>query len=220
MASKNVPDGKTLADKVETNFSDVKLKKAVVNVPKLKKAKKAAKPFFLPKAKDGKMPISSIVELLIKSAVDGAKKESTEKKPLPAFLSEKSYTVLKEDEGKNAGGYGTISKAYGAALGASYVNYEKLFSHIGNFRSQSAYENIGGNNSGGSSDSGKFSLIDTETIDKGAKFVRYFSNPGLDMYSASLSLVPLGGMNAGEWEQFKLFMQIDKVMYRFKTSTS
>ncbi len=221
MALANINDSKTLADKVAANFSDVRLKKAVVKVPKLKNSKKQAKQAPISKAKDGKMPVSSIVEMLIKSAVEDAKKENTEKKHLQVFLSEKNYTILKDDKENNIGGYGTISKAYAAAPKASYANYEKLFSYLGSFRSQSAYENNGNNPAGsGSLDANKFSLIDSETIEKGAKFVRHFSNPGFDAYSASLSLVPFGGMDSAEWEQFKLFMQLDKVMYRFKTSTS
>ena len=88
----------------------------------------------------------------------------------------------------------------------------------GKFRAKSPYENLSNiERSDNLLDNGKFSLIDFETMEKGARHARYFT-PGNELNP--LSLVPIAGMSSGEWEQFKLWMKLDPVMYRLKTSTS
>ena len=111
MALANVNESKTLADKVSANFYNVRLRKAIVSVPKIKNTKKKAKLAPTPKTKEGKISFPSIVEMLIKSAVEDAKKENARKKPSQVFLSEKDYTILKEDKENAIGGYGAVSKA-------------------------------------------------------------------------------------------------------------
>lgn len=214
---------KTLIERVK-EFSKVKLKKASVKVPRLKNPKKLAKPIFLSKVKEDKTPTSSIINILIKMAIEQTKKERNFTK-MRSLKSEsllddkgKSYTTLKKDRDV-VSGYGAVSKVYGGMPRASYVDYGKLFSYLGKFKSQSPYENMAEHvdrNSNSSGDS-TFSLIDNETMDKGARYVKYFSG-GQDMNT--VSLVPMAGMNSAEWEQFKLWMKLDPVMYRLKTSIS
>ena len=182
----------------------------------LKNTKKRAKPGFLS-------------DILINYAIEGAKKdekeiESTKKFSEKIFLPEDedtNYKILKECKEKNVGGYGAVSNIYGIVPNIPYINYGKIFSYLGKFKSQSAYEylddssekfgkSMGENNS--------FSLIDLETSEKGARYVKYFmsNSSGID----PISMMPIAGMNSAEWEQFKLWMKLDPVMYRLKTSTS
>lgn len=202
----------TLAEKVIRNFSRIKIKGAFVTVPKLK-ARKRAK--TKPKQHD-KIPISSIVGILMRNALEDAKKEAKEEK---RTSDEKPYRVVKEEK-PEATGYGTISKSYGTAPQSSYVDYGKLFSYLGRFRSRNAYENFEAplEQSNSFLEQSSRSLVDFETINKGARHVRYFVPAGTDFNT--LSLVPVAGMSSGEWEQFKLWTKLDPVMYRFKTSTS
>lgn len=202
---------KTLAERVSRDFPKVDFKKASVKVPKLKvRSKKVFK-----QKKDDKIPISSIVNILIKSAVEKAKRERKEK---IAIGEDKGYAALKDGKSADLGGYGTVSKGYGGMPNAPYADYNKLFSYLGRFRAKSAYENIDdAEKSGMTLGSGKSSLVDFETMNKGARHVRYFT-PGNELNA--LSLVPIAGMSSGEWEQFKLWMQLNPVMYRLKTSTS
>lgn len=218
---------KTLADRVSKDFSRVRLKKISVNVPKLKntkkleEAKKHASHVFLSNIKDDKIPISSIVNIMIKSAVEKAK--NAKKQALPVFSpdsADKFYAVLKDDKELIAnGGYGTVSKNYGTAPHTSYVDYGKIFAYLGKFKSQSAYENMGNpvdfiNKSLG--DQG-FSLVDSHTMERGTNYIRYFhSKTPID----KSSLVPMAGMNSAEWEQFKMFMRLDTALYLLKISTS
>ena len=62
-----------------------------------------------------------------------------------------------------------------------------------------------------------FSLIDKETMEKGANYIRYFNSK---IPIDKSSLVPIAGMNSAEWEQFKMFMRLDTAMYLLKISTS
>lgn len=202
---------KTLADKVLKDFSRLKLKKAAVKVPKLKVRKRKVTNL---KSED-KIPISSIVNILIKTAVEKVKKERKEK----AVEKDKSYNILKDNKPIANGGYGTVSKGYGNAPHTSYVDYGKLFSYLGKFRSQSAYENMGNHleTLNKATESGSFTLVDRETMDKGARYVRYFhSKTPID----KTSLAPIGGMSSAEWEEFKWFMRLETPLYLLKISTS
>lgn len=199
----------TLAEKVLDGFSKVRLKKAFVKVPKLRIRKRK-----VTKLKNyDKTPISSIINILIKTSVEKVKKER-------AIENGKSYHILKGDKLPIAnGGYGTVSKGYGSAPHTSYVDYGKLFSYLGKFRSQSAYENMGNHTEtlNKSTESGSFTLIERETMEKGKTYVRYFNSK---IPIDKSSLVPIAGMNSAEWEQFKMWMRLDTAMYLLKISTS
>lgn len=212
----------TLTERVATDFARVKLKKASVKVPKLKIQKESGKRALNQRKADA-VPISSLVNILIKSAIEKAKKEQKEKVQVE---EEKSYTVLKEGNKLIFnGGYGTVSKGYGAAPHASYVDYGKLFSHLGSFRAKQPYENmaehVGALNR--ETESRSFVLADKQTMERGAGYVKYFLggialNP--DSGAHPSSLVPVAGMNSSEWEQFKMWMKLDPVMYLLKIRTS
>ena len=113
----------------------------------------------------------------------GAKKQpcqkSDEKDKAKAEETEPAIS-LKEEEQVASGGYGAASKGYGGIPQSSYADYEKLFSYLGKFRSQSAYEDLGINDLGSMNKmlgGSNFSLIDKETMETGAKFVKYFKSP-------------------------------------------
>lgn len=199
---------KTLAERISRNFSRVKLKKSSVKVPKLKLRKEGIK-----SKKEDNLPVSSIISILIKNAVEKIKMERKEKS---LAEEDKSYTILKEGrELKVNGGYGTVSKGYENTSHNSYVDYGKLFSHLGKFKAQGAYEDKNDWVSivNDSLSEGKRQLVDSETIGKALMHVTY-ATPSRNIDSSSL--VPIGNMNSDEWEKFKLWMKVDPVMYRFK----
>ena len=202
--------GETLSDKVR-GFSKIKLRKAVVKVPKLKVRREIA----VKSKKGSKVPISSIINILIKSAIEDVKGEKKEK----LFLGEeKGYKILKEDKNLINGGYGAVSNSYAGLVQRSYVDYAKLFSYLGKFKSKNFYESLtNGSAINSTLDSGTFSLIDKETMERGARHARYFT-PLNELNT--LSAVPIAGMSSSEWEQFRLWMKLDPIMYRLKTSTS
>ena len=202
----------TLAERIRKNFSRIKIRRVFVKVPKLKVRKRDAA-----KVQDkNSIPISSIIKILINNSIEELKKEAKdEKKP----AEEKPYKVIKEEK-PEAAGYGTVSKSYRTAAQKSYVDYGKLFSYLGRFRSRNAYEDFEAQAEGTNSflDNSARTLVDSDTMQKGARYVRYFAGPGVEVNFSSL--VPSAGMNSSEWEQFKLWMKLDPVMYRLKTSTS
>ena len=98
------------------------------------------------------------------------------------------------------------------------MDYAKLFSYLGKFRTQGAYENdspIEFLNK--TTENGSFTLIDKETMEKGKTYVRYFNSK---IPIDKSSLVPMAGMNSAEWEQFKMWMRLDTAIYLLKISTS
>jgi len=214
-----------LADRIRKekfSISEVKLGKACIKVPKLIIRKKRDVKKVTRDIADNKIPTSVIVNILIKSALEKAKKENG-KMEKAAINEDKSYS--KEEKPTAHGGYGTVSKTYGMSPFGSYVDYEKFFSYLGKFKSKSAYEDI--NNPVGflnkSLDTGSLILAEKETIEKGTRFLKYFLG-GIDLNPLAglnpLSLVPVAGMTSSEWEQFKLRMQLDPVMNLFKSRIS
>ena len=204
------------------NFSRIRLKKTIVKVPKLK-AKKAALPLFLPDVKDDKTPPSSIINILMKNAIENVKKTTKQAKPV-LWLNEddKNYSIVKDDKDKNIGGYGTISKGYVIAPSTSYIDYGKLFSYLGKFKSQSPYENMADHLEvlNKTTESGSFVLADRDSIDKIGRFEKYMKNPAMDMPVMALSLVPIAGLSSGEWEEIKMMMKLDRITYNLKTKTA
>ena len=201
----------SLAERVKKDFSKVRIKKTSVKIPKLR-VKNLQK--RTPKAKEKQLSTSAIISILIKTALEKQRKDKKDIRP----EEDKSYTI-KEEKLSIFGGYGTVSRTYGAASTASYADYGKLFSYLGKFRAKSAYEDfdnpVGFLNK--SLESGSFTLANKETIDKGTTYIRYF-HPQVPVDKTSL--VPLPGMSSAEWEAFKWFMRLDTAMYLLKISTS
>ena len=127
------------------------------------------------------------------------------------------YRAIKDDFGKNHGGYGSNSIEYAEDAG-SYVDYGKIFGYLGKYKS-SAYENFHSDIAGSFEVTG-FSQISEEALSRGAKHEKYLSPPGFDMYGSVTSMVGPQGMNSKDWEKFKIMMMMDKVMYMFKRTIS
>ena len=208
--------GATLAEKVRKDFFSVRLKKAIVKVPGTKAKKPKRTKFLNEIPKDDKIPTSLLVRILIRNALENAQRERKEARQ----SEDKKYKLFKEE--KDApGGYGTASLFYGAKAKAAYIDYEKLFSYLGKFKAKSSsYSDAPAEASNVSTESKSFELVGREAMDKGARHVKYFFPKVADFHANLTSLVPVAGMSSAEWEQFKLMMQLDPVMYALKSKTA
>lgn len=156
-----------------------------------------------------------IGNLTIKSAIDEVKGPTTQKNG----GNGPTYRVQKDHKAFISSGYGTISRNYGIALNAPYIDYEKLFSYLGKFRAKSMYENTAehiamANNSMHASSA---TLVDFETMQIGARYVKYTLG-WRDLNT--VSMMPLQGMSSDEWERFKLWTISNPVMFRAMTTMS
>jgi len=207
---------KTLAERISIDFSKVKLKKAVVKVPKIRirKEKKYRE------TKNDNIPLSSIVSILIKAAIEKNKKEKKEK----IIIEEgKSYSITKEESMHvQSGGYGTVSKSYSASPRSAYVDYGKLFGYLGKFKALGAYDNLENPFEflNKTAESGSFVLADKESMDKIGRFDKYIRTPAMAIQTMALSLVPIAGLSSAEWEEIKMLMRFDPIMYTLKSKTS
>ena len=198
-----------LAERVRKDFSRVKLANTFVKVPKIKTRKIKS----VIKSKTDSIPVSILVNILIRNALDKIKRE----KQKPHFHDGKYRLVKKDDHVQ--GGYGNVSKNYGSLMHSPYVDYGRLFSYLGKFKAKNPYDSdIPTHILGTTTESKSFELVSREAMDKGARYVKYFMSHVSDLNMGSL-VAPTAAMSSGEWEQFKLLMQFDKVMYRLKTST-
>lgn len=159
---------------------------------------------------------SAIARVLFSKILDTFK-SSAEKKN-ESFEKKASYRIIEEQASVPSGGYGVVSKNYGALPVNSYADYNKLFSYLKDFKANSSiYSQNDVINQETSNQKDNFFFGDMQSMEKAVRHFKYFSpSSNID----SISMVPISGMSSGEWEDFKLWMKIDPVMYRLKTSTS
>ena len=206
----------TLAEKVSNNFFSIKLKKAIVKVPGTKAKKLKRTKFREEIFKDDKIPTSLLVRILIKNALENSKRERKEARQ----SEDRKYKLFKEEK-DTPGGYGTASLFYGAKAKSSYIDYEKLFSYLGKFKAKSSsYSDAPTEALNSSIESKSFELVSSEAMNKGARYAKYLFPRVADFHSNILSLVPVAGMSSADWEQFKLMMLLDPVMYALKSKTA
>lgn len=205
-----MPD--TLTEKIEGNFDKVKLKRVAVAVPGIdaRKLKRSIKK--IQHRKRHEIPTSVLVNIILKAAAEKKKEESKKKEE-----NFRQYVVVNERRPLlvNAG-YGTLSKRYGSLIKTPYIDYGRLFSYLGNFRSKNAFEDFAETPTQLTNrvleQGNKFYFIDKEVIDTGVKTMKYFT-PGA--ITGEVHVVPVG-VNSTDWEQFKLWQKIDPVMFNLK----
>ncbi len=158
------------------------------------------------------LSLSAIASVLSRKAIEEQKKETAK----PGIVDgNKKYATVKERRDAVSGGYGTISKSYGQARLASYADYSKLFSHIGQFRANSPYS-IAKSNGESEMISSSQSYADSQPVDKLAFIAKYFS-VGQEM---SAGAMVSRGISLEEFNLAQLSMKLDPVRYRLKSSTS
>ena len=207
-----------LAEKVRIDCSEINFGKAKIKVPKLGIAPKKQR--IKAKKASSQIPISTLINILIKNSIENAKMESKEK---PQLQKDKNYRIIKGHKDENIGGYGTVSKNYGG-IQASYVDYEKIFSHVGKFKARGMYESFA-NSDGQISAEKEFSLASVETMDKAAVCIKYLRPSGREFGIAGSGIdvvgnVPIAGMDGAEWAEFKMWFLLDKVAYYLKRKTA
>jgi hypothetical protein len=190
---------KTLVELIIRNFIEISNgKRADKNSKKAKRHKKAPNPRF---------SISHVlINLASREIKDEIKKQTLEE----AGLEEDDEGKIIKDDGKflvNCG-YGTINKHYGTSPIIKYTDYNKIWSHLGSFKTFAAYENDESSNkiavkNGESSRE----MISMGTIDKAAKHFKYFVQGDV---MGDIGLVPPAGANidSKEWEKYRLMYQM------------
>lgn len=189
------------------------------------KAKKSTKPRKNPDAakitKKKNFSIPSIIKSIVGNAVENAKKDG--KKNL-AEDSNKEYKIINEERGPILnGGYGTVSRenGYAAASKSKYVNYNKLFSYLGSFRSKGMYEDSDGKQFEANAAERTREMVSMETIEKVAKHFKYFVR-GEVMGDVGF-VPPMGlGVDSKEWEKYRMMsmMSIYRPLIAMKKSSA
>jgi hypothetical protein len=157
---------------------------------------------------------SELVSLEISLSVKSAK-EKTE------TIDEEVEVVEPEEddnEKSNAAVYlGIRPNIYGSGPAKSNVDYDEIYSHLGQTRAKGMYDDV----SGGGGDSidrvPERSLVDSEVIHDAIQWEKYFlSGDRMGDFGA----VPMAGINSKDWERFRLWAKVEYVMYNLMRQTS
>jgi len=201
--------GKTQSEK---KVNKVILKLALLNKKKSSKKKTRLKKNIKSKTASN---IGSLARMLVNKAVEKTKTTKKEENKEDKII----YSTKEERQIIINGGYGTVSKVYGAAPVVKYVNYDKLFSHLGLFKAKGMYEDIESSAKTGQGESTR-EMVSSETMEKVAKHFKYFVAG--DVMGDMGGVPPVGvGVNSKDWEKYRLMskMSIYQPIIKLKTSS-
>src|SRR3989344_3106077 len=199
---------KTLSDIITLNFERIakgpqkEVKSKVdVKVPGLKPKRMKGKQAPASPARKAPVPdMQSILGNIMKNAATARAKAEKDAKD-----EEPQIRIVEEHHDESLGGYGTSRRgAYSSGISASYADYGKLFSYLGSFRAQGAFEDLNSTERINKllDEGNKFFFLDKEVIDLGMRQIKYFMLS--EKISGQISAVPVGGINSKDWEMFKL----------------
>lgn len=120
------------------------------------------------------------------------------------------------------GGYGTIKPYSGMPPHTNYVNYDKIWGHLGRFIAYGAYGRIE-DESRVAMENGESTrqMISKETMEKAAKHFKYFV---MGEVAGDIGFVPPAGLNisSGEWEKYRLMsmMSVYRPLLALKRATA
>lgn len=201
-------------------MSDIKetlLEIIIRNFLEIKRKKKRKK-----KKRNNHSSDFSINSISINASIKEIKETKNEKNEenLEEECNEDSL-VDKEKTAVN-GGYGTVSKQYGISPIVKYINYDKIWGHLGNFRTYSMYRDTDYANSiAMQNGESTREMVSTETIEKAARHFKYFV---LGDVMGDIGFVPPFGINISskEWEKYRLMtqMSIYQPLLKLKSATA
>ncbi|MEK6949044.1 MAG: hypothetical protein AABX34_02405 [Nanoarchaeota archaeon] len=171
-------------------------------------------------------PVSiGIANIIANSKPVKNKKSKEDKKELKLEETAEEAEAGKEKE--SLGGYGTIKAYSGMSPYVKYANYDKIWSHIGTFRTYNMF---------GDSDSmaitamknGESSreMVSQRTQEMAARNFKYFmrshANTVLDAFTVTSLVPPVGSnINSKDWEKYTIMMKMSiyqpilALMYKF-----
>jgi len=191
----------------------------------------------------------TLIEIITKSFLKVKKKRIVNKQRsrffLNSFLINSSIRKIKEDKPKKAkkekeleeecegitsvdkndqvnGGYGTVNKHYGATPVTKYVDYNKLWGHLGSYRTYGTYGNVeSANDIAMKNGESSREMVSTETLEKAARHFKYFM---VGDVMGDVGFVPPFGskINSKEWEKYRLMnmMSIYKPLIALKRASA
>jgi hypothetical protein len=193
---------KTLIELTIKNFNNVKRKevKSSINHSEISVSAIIIRSAIRDIKEDKSHPVISNLE-------DGLKEEKAHKKVKKAFVN---------------GGYGTVSRHYGMSPVAKYVDYDKIWGHLGAFRTYSPYSSNESNieiamKNGATTRE----MVSIEVIEKAAKHFKYFMSGEV---LGDIGFVPPFGANISskDWEKYRLMsmMSIYRPLLALKWRTA
>ena len=156
------------------------------------------------------IPTAKLLKELWKDLIEDSKEIKIEEK-------EEEFDIkdVKEKE-TISGGYGSAPKSVGYEISTTnYVNYDKIWGHIGKLQSKSAYQESNVNIS--ISNESSREIVSSETIDKAARHIKYFVRGDI---IGDIGFIPPSGIDSQDWEKYRVMsmMSIYRPLLALKRS--
>jgi hypothetical protein len=193
---------RTLVELILLNFGELKSKK-LLGTKSTRRSKTNT-------AKISKSTISRIIQnILAVSPREQENEEGAEEE------HEEPFVIEIQERDAAHGGYGTVKNYSGTSQSVSYVNYDKIWGHLGLFRSYGMFENSQkGELISMSNGESSREMVSERIMDMGARNFKYFGNMNINNTSQDMmtitSLVPPpgSGINSKDWEKYTLMMKM------------
>ena len=208
---------KTSSNSPKNKKEDAILKLALLDIKKRKTSGYKKNNSKQANKKNIASPICSLTNVLINKAIEKVKETKKEKNKEDKII----YSTKEDRQIITNGGYGTVSKAYGAAPVVKYVNYDKLFNHLGIFKAKGMYEDLGTRETDiKQTTESTREMVSNETMEKAAKHFKYFV---VGEITGDIGYVPpVGiGVSSKDWEKYRLMskMSVYQPIIKLKSGT-
>ena len=159
----------------------------------------------------------SSIATIITNIILNSLKENTDDVEKQSDDTLEQTTEESENEKENAvhGGYGTIKPYVGMSPYVKYVDYRKIWSHLGTFRTYRMFEHLDDvSNTALANGESSRGMISERTMDMGARTFKYFvktniNNITQDFMTVTSLVPPLGAnVDSKEWEKYTLMMKM------------
>ncbi len=160
-----------------------------------------------------KSSIAAIIRNIVaNSAVNNENADESKKENLEIAAEEESED---KEEKVVQGGYGTIKPYVGMSPYVKYADYNKIWSHIGAFRTYKMFEHLDdASNAVLANGESSREMVSQRTQEMAARNFKYFARTATmeahtDYYTVTSLVPPVGsGIDSKEWEKYALMMKM------------
>lgn len=197
---------RTLMDLVAKNFVEVNKKKNNGKAKVKEVQELNSKPHVVVNRQSSNIKFS-INNIFINSNDNETLEKDDEDESKEENLEETTSESEIKKEKTVQGGYGTVKPYSGTSPYTNYANYNKIWGHLGIFKTNSMFNNTDSNQIAMNNGESSREMVSTETAEKAARHFKY--NMVGDVLGGVGYIPPTGAnVNSKDWEKYRTMSQM------------